>query len=96
MDARYYVTLERFLKAGDKAVAYTQGVISELLLNLSGDIFIVKRILVGLRRKESHSLSPTGLNLGLFTKLLIPLRFPFQLKRRGRKPNGLNPTLSMT
>jgi len=25
MDARYYVTLEKFLRAGDKAVAYTHG-----------------------------------------------------------------------
>ena len=39
MDARYYVTLEKFLKAGDKAVAYTQGGNFRAIIEFIGQYF---------------------------------------------------------
>ena len=39
MDARYYVTLEKFLKAGDKAVAYTQGGNFRAIIGFIGQYF---------------------------------------------------------
>ena len=39
MDARYYVTLEKFLKAGDKAIAYTQGGNFRAIIEFIGQYF---------------------------------------------------------
>jgi len=42
MDARYYVTLEKFLKAGDKAVAYTQSGNFRAIIEFIGQYFFSK------------------------------------------------------
>ncbi len=64
MDARYYVTLEKHLKAGDKAVVYTHGGLFRATIEFIGEYF--------------YSLDDIGWKKGK-NKFLFPYRIKFRI-----------------
>jgi len=71
MDARYYVTLEKFLRAGDKAVVYTHGGEFKAVIEFVGEYF--------------HSVDDLGWTKGK-NKFLFPYRIKFQIIHESVNP----------
>jgi len=71
MDARYCVTLRKFLSAGDKAVVYTHGGLFRATIEFIGEHF--------------HSLDDIGWKKGK-DKFLFPYRIKFQILHESKEP----------
>jgi len=71
MDARYYVTLKNFLRAGDKAVVYIHG---------KGFLAVVKFV-----KKYFYSKKDLGWTKGN-RKVLFPYRIRFKIIRESKNP----------
>jgi len=71
MDARYFVTLEKFLKAGDKAVVYTHG---------GRFVAVVEFISEYFYREEDIGWTK-GKN-----RFLFPYRFKFRIMHESKNP----------
>jgi predicted RNA-binding protein len=71
MDARYYITLERFLHAGDKAIVYTHGGLFRAIIEFAGEFY--------------HSLDDIGWKKGK-AKFLFPYRIKFQIVHESQNP----------
>ena len=52
MDARYYVTLIKYLKEGDQAVVYTHGGKFVAVTEFVGDCFYEEKNIAGLKGKK--------------------------------------------
>jgi predicted RNA-binding protein len=71
MDARYFVTLEKFLKAGDEAVVYTHGGRFVAVVEFFGEYF--------------HSEEDIGWKKGI-NKFLFPYRIKFRIIHESKNP----------
>ncbi len=71
MDARYYVTMEKFLRAGDKAVVYTHGGKFRAIIEFTGKCF--------------YSEDDLGWTKGK-NKFLFPYRIKFRIIRESANP----------
>jgi predicted RNA-binding protein len=71
MDARYWVTLEKYLKEGDKAVVYTHGGKFKATIEFIGEYF--------------HSSEDLGWTKGKI-KFLFPYRIKFQILHESSNP----------
>jgi hypothetical protein len=74
MDARYYVTLEKFLKAGDRAVVYNHGGKFVAVVEFVGVYF--------------YSEEDIGWTKGR-NKFLFPYRIRFKIIHESKKPNPI-------
>ena len=61
MDARYYVTLKKFLKSGDRAVAYTHGGEFRAIIEFIGNYFYCDEDLGWTKRKDKFLFQPKRL-----------------------------------
>lgn len=71
MDARYLPTMERFLKAGDRAVVYTHGGFFVASIEFLGDYF--------------YSDEDIGWKKGV-NKFLFPYRIGFRIVKESKQP----------
>jgi hypothetical protein len=71
MDARHYVTLKKFLKAGDKAVVYTHGGRFVAIIEFVGKYFYSKKDMSCTKGKERH---------------LFPYRIKFRIINESKNP----------
>ena len=75
MDERYYVTMEKFLKAGDKAVVYNHGGKFVAVVRFVGDYF--------------HDETSIGWKKGR-NDFLFPYRIKFEIIHESKNPPGIS------
>lgn len=71
MDARYFVTLDKFLKEGDKAIVYTHGGRFRAIVEFIGEYFYCEDDLGWTKRND---------------KFLYPYRIKFRVIHESRNP----------
>ena len=71
MDARYFVTMRRFLKAGDKAIVYTHGGRFVAIVEFEGEYFYSEEDIGWTKGKD---------------RFLFPYRIRFKLTHESRNP----------
>jgi len=84
MDARYFVTFEKFLKAEDKAMVYTHGGKSVGVVEFVGKYFYCEEDLSWTKGK-SRFLSPHGISFKVIHESSNPPQISFSTEERGNK-----------
>ena len=90
MDARYYVTLEKFLRAGDKAVAYTHGGKFRAIIEFIGQYFYSEKDL-GWIKGGKPFLFPYRIKFQLIHESMNPAQISFSTEEIGNKARWSNP-----
>ena len=90
MDARYYVTLEKFLKAGDKAVAYTQGGKFRAIIEFIGQYFCSEEDL-GWTKGGKPFLFPHRIKFRVIHETTKPVQISFSTEEAGEKAQWSKP-----
>ena len=89
MDARYYVTLEKFLKAGDKAVVYSKRRF-RAVIEFIGKYFYSEEDL-GWTKKENKFLFPYRIKFRIIHESVNPLQISFSTEEIKNKAQWTNP-----
>ena len=94
MDARYYVTMEKFLKAGDKAVVYTHGGKFRAIVEFIGQYFYSEEDL-GWTKGKSKFLFPYRMQFRIIHETTEPPQISFSTDEFGNralwsKPNFID------
>jgi predicted RNA-binding protein len=84
MDARYYVTLEKFLKTGDKAVAYTQAGNFRAIIEFIGQYFYSEEDL-GWTKGEKPFTFPYRIKFRVIHETSEPVNVSFSTEEIGNK-----------
>jgi predicted RNA-binding protein len=84
MDARYYVTLEKFLKHGDKAVVYTHGGNFVAIVEFIGEHYYSEEDLGWTKGKNSF-LFPCRIKFNIIHERKEPLHISFSIEEIGNK-----------
>jgi len=90
MDARYYVTLEKFVKAGDRAVVYTSGGNFRAVIEFIGQYFYSEDDL-GWTKKKDKFLFPYRIKFRLIHEAAEPLKISFSTEDIGNKAECSRP-----
>uniref|UniRef100_A0A7C3YZ56 EVE domain-containing protein n=1 Tax=candidate division WOR-3 bacterium TaxID=2052148 RepID=A0A7C3YZ56_UNCW3 len=92
MDARYFVTLEKFLKAGDKAVVYTHGGIFAAIVEFVGKYFYSEKDLGWTKGKKRH-LFPYRIKFRIIHESKNPPKISYSTEEKGNKAQHIKPNL---
>ncbi len=92
MDARYYVTLEKFLKEGDQAVVYTHGGRFVAVIESVGKWFYEEKDVGWTKGKEKY-LFPYRIKFRVLSKATSPPRVSYSTIERNNKAEWVNPNL---
>ena len=84
MDARYFVTLERFLKSGDKAVVYTHGGKFVAAVEFVGEYFYSEDD-IGWKKGKNSFLFPYRIKFRLIYESKNPPVISFSTEETGNK-----------
>ena len=84
MDARYYVTLKRFLKSGDKAVVYTHGGKFVAAVKFVGEYFYSEEDL-GWTKNGNKFLFPYRIKFEIICESKNPPKISFSIKEENNK-----------
>lgn len=76
MDARYYVTLQKFLRSGDEAVVYTHGGKFVAIVQFTGEYYFSEKDL-GWTKGKRRFLFPYRINLKIIHESKIPPQISF-------------------
>ena len=90
MDARYYVTVKKFLKAGDKAIVYTHGGRFSAVVEFTGEYFYSEDDL-GWTKGGKRFLFPYRIKFGIIHESVDPVRISFSTEESGNKARWSNP-----
>ena len=90
MDARYYVTLEKFLKAGDKAVAYTQSGNFRAIIEFVGRSFYSEEDL-GWTKGGKPFTFPYRIKFRVIRETTVPVQVSFSTEEIGSKAQWSKP-----
>ncbi len=94
MDARYYVTLQKFLRSGDKAVVYTHGGRFVAVVQFAGEYYFSEEDL-GWTKGKRRFLFPYRISLRIIHESKNPPRISFSTeeiknKAKWNKPNFID------
>jgi len=89
MDARYYVTLEKFLREGDKAIVYTHGGKFSAIVEFIGRYFYSEDDL-GWTKGRNTFLFPYRIKFRIIRESDNPLRIFFSTEEVGNKAEWSN------
>lgn len=94
MDARYFVTLEKFLEVGDKAVVYTHGGKFVAVVEFAGEYFYSEED-IGWTKGKKRFLFPYRIQFRIIHESRNPPRISFsteEIKNKGQwnKPNFID------
>jgi len=92
MDARYFVTLEKFLKAKDKAVVYTHGGRFVAIVEFVGEPFYSEED-IGWTKGKSRFLFPYRIKFRLLHESENPPKISFSTEELGNKAQWNKPNL---
>ena len=92
MDARYYVTLEKFLRAGDEAIVYTQVGKFRAIIEFIGQHFYSEEDL-GWTKNKSKFLFPYRMKFRVIHESRNPLQISFSTDEVGNKAKWSRPNL---
>ena len=90
MDARYYVTLKKFLKAGDKAVAYTHGGNFKAVIEFIGQYFYSEDDL-GWIKDKNEFLFPYRIKFRVVHETTEPVHISFSTEGIGNEAQWSKP-----
>ena len=90
MDARYYVTLEKFLRAGDKAIVYTHGGKFRAIIEFVEKYFYSEDDL-GWTKNKKKFLFPYRIKFKVIHETVEPVRISFSTEEIGQKAQLSNP-----
>jgi len=90
MDARYYVTLDKFVKAGDQAVVYTHGGNFRAIIEFVGEYFYSEDDL-GWTKNKKKFLFPYRIKFKVIHETVEPVRISFSTGEIGQKAQLYNP-----
>jgi hypothetical protein len=90
MDARYFVTLKKFLKSGDKAVVYNHGGKFVAVIEFTGKYFYDERNL-GWTKNKKEFLFPYRIRFKLIHEAKNPIRISFSTKETANKADWVKP-----
>jgi predicted RNA-binding protein len=90
MDARYFVTLKKFLKAGDKAVVYTHGGKFVAVIEFIGKYFYSEKNL-GWTKEKNEFLFPYRIKFNLIHEARNPILISFSTEESGNKARWIKP-----
>jgi hypothetical protein len=94
MDARYYVTLDKFVRNGDRAVVYTQGGNFRTVIEFVGRYFYSEED-IGWTKNKNKFLFPYRIRFKIIHEIAEPLRISFSTEEIGQeaklsKPNFID------
>lgn len=92
MDARYFVTLKKFLKAGDKAVVYKHGGKFVAVVEFVGEFFYSEKDL-GWKKNKKSLLAPYRIAFRMIHEAHRPREIYFSTEERGNKARWSRPNL---
>ncbi len=92
MDARYFVTLEKFLKAGDKAVVYTHGSRFVAVVEFVGDYFYSEDD-IGWTKGKSTFLFPYRIGFVVINESKNPPVISFSTEETANRAEWSKPNL---
>lgn len=92
MDARYFVTLEKFLKAGDKAVVYTHGGRFVAVVEFLGDYFYSEKD-IGWKKGSNKFLFPYRIKFRIIHESKNPPTISFSTEEIGTEAKWIKPNL---
>lgn len=92
MDARYFVTLEKFLKAGDKAVVYNHGGKFVAIVKFVGEYFYSEED-IGWTKGKNRFLFPYRIKFRIIHESRNPPRISFSTEEMGDKAQWNKPNL---
>ncbi len=92
MDARYFVTLEKFLRAEDKAIVYTHGGKFVAVVEFVGKYFYSEEDL-GWTKGKSKFLFPYRIRFKITHESSNPPRISFSTEEIGNKAECVSPNL---
>ncbi len=90
MDARYYMTLEKFLRAGDKAVVYTHGGKFRAVVGFTGRYFYSEDDL-GWTKGRNKFLFPYRIKFQIIHESMNPVQISFSTEEIGNEASRSNP-----
>ena len=90
MDARYYVTLKKFLKSGDKAVVHTHGGRFVAVVEFAGDFYFNEKDL-GWTKNKRKFLFPYRMNIKILHESKNPPQISFSTEEKGDKAKWSKP-----
>ncbi len=90
MDARYFVTLKKFLKSGDKAVVYTHGGKFVAVIEFVGRFFYSEKHLGWTKGKKAF-LFPYRINFKLIHEAVNPVSVSFSTEEINNKARWIKP-----
>ena len=90
MDARYHVTLEKFLRAGDKAVVYTHGGRFRALIEFVGEYFYSVDD-IGWTKGKNKFLFPYRIKFRIIHESVNPVQIYFSTEEVGNKAKKSRP-----
>ena len=92
MDARYFVTLEKFLEAEDKAIVYTHGGKFVAVVEFLGKYFYSEEDL-GWTKGESRFLFPYRIGFKIIHESSNPPQISFSTEEKGNQAQWSRPNL---
>ena len=92
MDGRYYVTLEKFLRAGDRAVVYTHGGKFRAIIEFVGTYFYSEDDL-GWTKGKNKFLFPYRIKFRIIHESVNPVQISFSTSEIGNEARRSNPNL---
>jgi len=92
MDARYFVTLKKFLKAGDKAVVYTHGGKFVAVIEFIGKYFYSEEDL-GWTKGRNKYLFPYRIKFKIIHESKNPPRISFSTEENDNRAKWIKPNL---
>jgi hypothetical protein len=92
MDARYYVTLEKFLRAGDKAVVYTHGGKFRAIVEFIGKYFYSRED-IGWTKGKNKFLFPYRIKFRMLHETTSPVQISFSTEEIANKACCSKPNL---
>ena len=90
MDARYYVTLQKFLRSGDKAVAYTHGGKFVAVVEFTGEYYFSEEDL-GWTKAKRRFLFPYRINFRIIHESKNPPQISFSTEEIENKAKWSRP-----
>jgi len=92
MDSRYFVTFEKYLKAGDKAVVYTHGGNFVGIVEFKGNYYFSEEH-IGWKKGEKRFLFPYRIKFELLCEAVKPVKIYFSTAENGEKAIWSKPNI---
>ncbi len=92
MDARYYITLKKFLREGDKAIVYTHGGNFVAIIEFVGEYFYSEKD-IGWTKGKKKYLFPYRIKFKILHERKNPLKISYSTIEENNKAKVIKPNL---